>query len=140
MAAKFDILYAPAALVGDRLRVYTMAREVEAIDRPHALLWWLRHELGLTVDLVEMSEEPFDYTASCDCDFFFIFGVDEQPKRLLRRMPEPALGVHIESTPCEVHEEKSVLDPPQKHRHWNGEFVAWPHDPKREDEYYAARI
>ena len=64
----FDIVYRSVQVIGySTPDTYVMKRRVEAIDRTHALLWWIRNELGLNLDPVEMFD---DYKPECGCEFF----------------------------------------------------------------------
>jgi len=131
----FDIIYSPLARPGQKLTCHVMAREVEAIDRTHAILWWLRREFGLVVDPVEMFDQPHEHTADCGCDLFVQFEMKSLGGIARLRTGESAAATaDVECAPCADHGEKG--DPaPQTHREWNGTFAAWDSDAERPDQF-----
>ena len=134
MSQTFDIIYMPIALLGQKTDCFVMARGVEAIDRTHALLWWVRRDVGLTVDPVEMYEQPYEHIADCGCSFYVSFETERLGSLARLRTGETAVPVaNIECEPCDEHAEE--LDAPQTHHDWNGTFAAWSSDPKRADAF-----
>jgi hypothetical protein len=134
----FDIVYRPVQVIGyPTPGTYVMQRRVEAIDRTHALLWWIRNELGLNLDPVEMFDAPSEYKPECGCECFISF--DMQRLGLITRLRTAEQAVptaEIECAPCELHtEQPDAYGDPRKSRDWNGTFAAWKHDPKRPDTF-----
>jgi hypothetical protein len=130
----FDIVYRPIQVLGyPTPDTYVMQRRVEAIDRTHALLWWIRHELGLNVDPVEMFDQSREYKPECGCEFYISFDMERLGLITRLRTAEQAVPTaEIECKPCELHaEQPDAYGDPRKSRDWNGTFAAWKHDPKR---------
>jgi hypothetical protein len=134
VAQQFDVVYRPVQVLGyPEPDTTVIARRVEAIDRTHAILWWIRNELQLTIDPVDMFDAPYNYGAACSCNFFILFEMQELGRIARLRTGEPAVPtVHIECDPCELHSDGSGRDEDAPNtRDWNGMFAAWKHDPKR---------
>jgi hypothetical protein len=131
MPQAFDVVYSPIHLVGFPEPDSTLlTRRVEAIDRAHALLWYLRSELGIVVDPVTMfdksqGENGFKtYELDCGCGLRMRFNMHELKWLERRRLGVPAIPyAEVETEPCADHEEDD-------HRAWNGILRAWKHSPK----------
>ena len=135
VAQSFDIIYRPVQILGyPEPDTTVMARRVEAIDRTHALLWWIRNELGLKVDPVEMFDQPYESEADCGCDIHLSFEMHQLGRiARIRRGEQAVPTADIECEPCDLHAEAVGRRSPHEHRDWNGALAAWKHDPKRPD-------
>lgn len=135
MPQKFDIVYAPTVLAPP-VNCHVMVRDVEALDRAHALLWWIRTELGLKVDPVEMFDEPYRHEPECGCEFFIEFDMERLGRIARLRAGESAVPTaEIECEPCDQHAADDFNAPESSHREWNGTFAAWVSDAKRPDTF-----
>lgn len=116
---------------------YVMERDVRAIDGTFALLGYLRRTIELTVDPVEMLDKPYEFLASCGCDFLIRFDVAEQRSGLMKalRGGDRVTCAEIEVEACAAHRAVAYSDHPQNNREWNGFFMPIVHDRNRKAEY-----
>ena len=135
----FDIVYVPVALCPP-VYVHVIQRRVAAIDRNTALLRWMRDELGLKIDPLDLPDAVVEKRAKCKCEFFVTFRVENKltgVRSFRYRRREGGLRAGIECDPCSTHARTGNQDHPRNHRDWGGEFTAYAHDPKRKDTYEA---
>jgi hypothetical protein len=141
MAQLFDVVYTPVQVAGYPEPYTTvMARRLGAIDRMHAILWWLRTELGVVIDPVTMFDNPAydlngygDYKIACGCELRVRFRMHTLGRfERMRRGVEAIPVVDVSAEPCELHD---VHGDPREGRNWNGFLRAWKHDPKLPDSF-----
>jgi hypothetical protein len=128
---QFDLIYAPYVLAGYPSPAEVLARDVPAIDRLHALLWWLRTELGITLDPVTMFDHMGDgsttHTLDCGCEVDVEIVMRELGRLERWDRGEATLPTfEVEAEPCPTHPDHD----------WSGIFAAWKHDPTRPDTFY----
>ena len=135
MNQAFDVVYTPVWVVGfPEPPSAVLARRVEALDRAHAILWWLRTELDIVIDPVTMFDKSMGdlnglrtYSPSCGCEVHLSFRMHQLSRLQRMRRAVPAIPIaEIGCSPCEVHEAT---------RSWNGMLRAWVHNPKLSDEF-----
>lgn len=97
------------------------------------MLRWLRDDIGLKVDPVDMfNEDGFDYVAPCGCEFGIGFEMESVSWiKSLRLGARSAAAANIGCEPCQQHRASRRRQNEWTHREWNGRFSAWRHDPKR---------
>ncbi len=131
MTQSFDIIYWPSVLASP-VQMTVLRRDVEAIGRAHALLWWVWREFDQKVDPVEMFDGSREFQRSCGCSLSLSFYTMRQG-RLERLTKTPVMPVAvIEGEPCEAHEQGGPHDP-RGGGYWHGEVGAFGHDPQRPD-------
>lgn len=144
MTQSFDIVYRPVQIAGyPEPDTTMMARRIEAIDRMHAILWWLRKELGVAIDPVTMFDDPSydlnrfgDYEIECGCNVRMRFTMHELGRLdRLRRGVAAIPVVDISCEPCKRHGDDVTGYDPRQRRDWNGMLRAWKHDPKLPDNF-----
>jgi len=134
---RFDIIYIPVSL-GPAPTCHVLARGVEAIDRTHALLWWLRNELGVQVDPVSMFDKPIDETLDCGCELYLSFRMEQVGRMTALLIGTRAAAVaDIECRPCDQHTRTDWQAPQRASRDWNGTVAAWKHKPGRPESFEA---
>src|SRR5262249_8510820 len=129
IADSYDIVYTPNVL-NPSSRV--VRRGVTAIDRTHALLSWVRTELGEEIDPVEMFEADWEFKRPCGCAYEMRFEFMRRG-RMARLTNAPMVpGAWIECEPCKKHEDVHPFDAPTG-GYWDGLVTALGHDPRRPD-------
>jgi len=121
----FDIIYAPVTLAPPH-RVQAVARNVAALDRVHALLWYLKDEYGLSLDPVTLFDltNLDEHQGACGCELRLTVQMAKvAPLKRLRSGEKAAPIIDIGSDPC------------KKHTRLNGTLAAWKSDPRRPDTF-----
>jgi hypothetical protein len=144
MPQLFDVVYTPVQILGfPEPNTTVMARRVEAIDRVHAILWWLRSELGIVIDPVTMFSDAgrdlsgyVPHSLDCGCEIHLHISMHELNRweRMKRGVPAVPIA-EVEAEPCPAHGDDLASYDSRVRRDWNGAFRAWKHDPKLPDTF-----